>query len=365
MIRLENVSLSYPIFNANGRSLKRQLLSLGGGRLRSDHGHVTVRALNNVSMTIEDGDRVGLIGFNGAGKTTLLRVLAGVYQPSSGTIERIGRVAPLFEVATGLDAECTGYENIILKALTLGLSRREAEGILQDVATFTELGDYLEVPVRTYSSGMMMRLAFAVCTSIEADIILMDEWIGVGDGHFLRKAAERLHQFVNRSRILVLASHSNDLILQTCNKGALMNNGNLIAFGPVKDVMEQYQVLGDSPFFLPDSYVKANADLGDALRRGLVSAWTHFMSFGVFECRSLGNGVHLDQFSKDPVYLKAKEERDSVRAIQRIAEVLPYLRSFEPPPGWKPSSHTAFPEDFVPVDPADLIEPAERAAVGG
>lgn len=363
-IHLDNVDLSYPIFNANGRSLRRQLLQIGSGRMREDHGHVTVQALSRVSMRIEDGDRVGLIGFNGAGKTTLLRVLAGIYPPTAGTVQSEGRVAPFFEIASGFDLECTGYENIVLKAMSLGLSLKEARALREEVATFSELGNYLDVPVRTYSTGMLMRLAFAVCTSISADIVLMDEWIGVGDGHFLRKATDRLRDFVGRTRILVLASHSNDLILQLCNKAALMNGGVLVSMGPVEEVMGQYSVLGDSPFFLLDRYVEQNPDLEAAVRDGLVSAWTHFMSCGVFESRPLGNGVHLRQFSNDPVFLKAKEKGDAIAAIRRIGEVLPLLRSFEPPPGWKaPQGAPQLP--FVPLDPADMRDEPLQVASNG
>lgn len=354
MIRLQNVSVNYPVFNTRGRSLKHQVFGIAGGFLSNNAGHVTVNALSDISLAIEDGDRVGLLGFNGAGKSTLLRIMAGIYEPTSGVIERFGRVAPLLDISTGMNLECSGYENIILKALSLGLTKHEAKVILDEVAAFTELNDYLHVPIRTYSSGMMMRLAFAVCTSINADIILMDEWIGVGDSHFVRKASDRLQVFLDRSRILVFASHNNDLIREVCNKAILLNKGSVVTFGPIDEVMDQYRIIGDSPFFVPDKYMEVNKDLHPFREKGQLSSWSHFISMGVFESRCLGNGVHLDQFCKDPVFQKAKKERNAVAAVQRIAQVLPYLTSFECPPGWE-APKGSLPKDFVPANPADLI----------
>lgn len=356
-ILLDKVGVDFPIYNSDARSLKRSLLALGGGKLRKDDGRVSVRALSDVSMEIRDGDRIGLIGFNGAGKTTLLRVLAGIYSPCRGSIVRHGRVAPLFDVAMGMDMESTGYENIILKGLFLGLTRAEIDARLHDIAAFTELGNYLSVPVRTYSSGMLLRLAFAICTCIDPEIILMDEWIGVGDAHFLKKATDRLEDFVARSSILVLASHSNDLIRTTCNKAALMNQGTLVAYGPVDVVLSQYELLGTAPFFRPQKYLDANPDLAGPVRDGLVAPWTHFMTFGVFEPRPMGNGIHLDQFTADPVYLAAKTEGNAVMAIQRLAQVLPFMPGFEAPSGWTLPAETPLPADFVPRNGETLVIP--------
>ncbi|MDK1020497.1 MAG: ABC transporter ATP-binding protein [Candidatus Hydrogenedentes bacterium] len=241
-IQLDGVSVDFPLYSGASRSLKKRLLHLGsGGRIGRDAGdRICVQALHNVSFRLEDGDRVGVVGLNGAGKTTLLRVLSGVYEPSSGRVARDGQVAALFDVALGMDAEGTGYENIILRGMLLGLSRSQIDSRVDKIAEFTELGDYLAMPVRTYSSGMLLRLAFAVCTSVEPEILLLDEWIGVGDARFLEKARSRLEDFVGRSRIMALASHSNDLIRQVCNKAVLMHRGGVAAFGAVDEVLEQY-----------------------------------------------------------------------------------------------------------------------------
>ncbi len=188
--KLDSVTVDLPIYNARTRSLKSNLLFKGtGGRIgRDESNHVSVRALDNLSISIDHGDRIGLIGPNGAGKTTLLRVLAGVYQPTKGHIWRQGRTVSLFETSLGIDYESTGYENMILRGLLLGLSPSEVRERVDEIAHFTELGNYLEMPVRTYSAGMMLRLAFAVCTCRTPEILLLDEWIGVGDAAFVEKA---------------------------------------------------------------------------------------------------------------------------------------------------------------------------------
>ncbi|MBC93340.1 MAG: sugar ABC transporter ATP-binding protein [Rhodospirillaceae bacterium] len=242
-IYLEDVAVDFPLYSGASRSLKTSLLHLGsGGRIGRDlSDRMCVQALHNISFELNNGDRVGIVGPNGAGKTTLLRVLSGVYEPSSGKIFRSGKVAALFDVALGMDTEATGYENITMRGMLLGLSRSEINSKVDEIADFTELGDYLKIPVRTYSSGMLLRLAFAVCTSVEPEILLMDEWIGVGDAKFLEKAKSRLDDFVSRSQILALASHSNDLIRQVCNKAVLIDKGGIISYGEVTEVLEMYE----------------------------------------------------------------------------------------------------------------------------
>ncbi|MBI36940.1 MAG: sugar ABC transporter ATP-binding protein [Alphaproteobacteria bacterium] len=242
-IHLRNVDVDFPLYSGASRSLKTSLLHLGsGGRIgRTVSDRMCVQALTKVSLQLKDGDRLGIIGPNGSGKTTLLRVLSSIYEPSAGQVFIEGSVASLFDVALGMDTEGTGYENITLRGMLLGLSRSEIEKKVHDIAEFTELGDYLSIPVRTYSSGMLLRLAFAVCTSVEPEILLMDEWIGVGDARFLEKARVRLDDFVHGSSILALASHSNDLIRQVCNKAVLMDKGSVSAFGEVKEIIEYYE----------------------------------------------------------------------------------------------------------------------------
>jgi len=177
-----------------------------------------VKALNNITLDLKDGDRLGVMGPNGAGKSTLLRTLAGVYHPTSGSIDVSGSIASLIDISLGMDGEATGYENIRMRAIMMGIKLKQIKTIEEEIAEFTELGKFLELPIRTYSTGMHMRLGFAVSTTVPADIILMDEWLSVGDSDFLIKAEKRLHDFIQKSSILVLASHSEDLISKLTNQ---------------------------------------------------------------------------------------------------------------------------------------------------
>lgn len=243
-IDLQSVGVDFPLYGGGSRLLTKRLMHLGtGGRIGRDASdRVCVQALRDVSLAFQHGDRVGLIGHNGAGKTTLLRVLAGVYEPSHGHVRCDGQPVALFDPSLGMDMEATGYENIILRGLILGLSPKEIREHAGAIAEFTELGDYLAMPVRTYSSGMMLRLAFAVSTSISPDILLMDEWIVAGDSQFMDKARKRMESFVGQSNILVLASHSIDLIERWCDKAVLLEKGRVTAFGPIKDVITRYEL---------------------------------------------------------------------------------------------------------------------------
>ncbi len=240
-IELSNVSIVFPIYCAGNRSFKNVVLAATtGGRIGRAANHVIVQALDNVSFTLQDGDRVALIGHNGAGKTTLLRVLAGIFQPASGWVRVDGRVTPMFDVNLGIDPESTGYENIVLRGLYLGLTRAEIMRRRDAVAEFTELGQFLGFPVRTYSAGMQARLAFAMATCIDPDILLLDEGIAAGDANFLEKANERLDQFIRRAGILVLASHSAELVRRFCNKAIVMYHGQIKCVGSVDEAMQMY-----------------------------------------------------------------------------------------------------------------------------
>ena len=242
-LRLDAVTVDFPIYGADARSLKNSLLRKGtGGLIGRDAGNrLSVRALDDVTLAFERGDRVGLLGANGAGKTTLLRVLAGVYRPTRGRVLRRGRVASLFDVSLGMEPDATGYENIRVRGALLGLTPAEVRQRSGDIAAFTELGDYLAMPVRTYSTGMMLRLAFAVCTCIEPEILLMDEWIGVGDAAFVEKAERRMEEFVGRAGILVLASHDPGLLARVCATGVHLDAGRVKACGPIGDLLKAYE----------------------------------------------------------------------------------------------------------------------------
>ena len=241
-IQLDNVSVTFPIYDASSRSLKKRLVGAAtGGRIQSEAGPSVVQALEDVTVHFQHGDRVGLVGHNGAGKTTLLRVLAGIYEPGSGTVRVEGHVAPLFDISLGMDTESNGYENIVLRGLFLGMSRAEIKARMDEVAEFTELGSFLELPIRTYSAGMRMRLAFAVSTAIQPDILLLDEGIGAGDAAFLEKANRRLQAFTDKAAIIVLASHSEHLVSQLCRTSVLLEHGRVVDVGKTDEILVLYR----------------------------------------------------------------------------------------------------------------------------
>jgi len=237
-ITLNNVSLTYPIFDSKTAASSPE----GAGRIeKRKHGGLGLKALDQVSLSIEQGDRVGLIGRNGSGKSTLLRMIAGIYTPDEGDIRVNGQTAGLFEVGLGMRVEATGRRNIILRALMEGDSRAEAETRVQAIADFVELRDFLDLPVRTYSQGMMMRLAFALTTSFGADIALLDEWIGAGDKNFRVKAEARMQDIVDKAGIVVLASHSPDLIMKHCRHAIWLDQGAVKMSGDVETVVSAYE----------------------------------------------------------------------------------------------------------------------------
>jgi ABC-type polysaccharide/polyol phosphate transport system ATPase subunit len=242
-ITLSNVVTEFPIYGAQP-SLRTALLGHVGGVLRRGSNgaakRVVVRALDNVSLAINHGDQVGILGHNGAGKSTLLRVLAGIYEPTSGSISIDGRVSPLFSTSPGLHPDDTGYENIITCGLLLGMTRDEIERKLPEIEAFTELSDYLALPVRTYSSGMVVRLGFAMATAINPEILLLDEELGAGDARFATRAANRVRAMIERSSIMVLASHSDELIRQMCKRAILLDRGRVVADGPTEEVLAIY-----------------------------------------------------------------------------------------------------------------------------
>jgi ABC-type polysaccharide/polyol phosphate transport system ATPase subunit len=242
-LSLENVNVSFPIYHGGSRSLKKSLLFRGsGGQLASDASHrIVVQALRNISLQFRTGDRVALVGTNGAGKTTLLRAMAGVHEPVTGVIKSVGRISPMFDISLGIDGDMSGYDNIRLRGLILGLSATEIEDRMADIVGFTELGEYLDIPVRTYSSGMMTRLTFAVATCFAPEIVLMDEWIIAGDAAFLVKAQQRIETFVEKAGILVLASHSNEICRRWCNKAVWMERGEVKLQGDIESVLASYE----------------------------------------------------------------------------------------------------------------------------
>ena len=242
-IDLQRVSVSFPVYQIGARSLKKRILSSGsGGRVARDaDDRITIDALRDINISLSHGDRLALIGPNGAGKTTLLRVMAGIYEPSQGTVTVRGRISPMFDIGLGIDPELSGYDNIRIRGLLLGLSTQEIEELLPNISEFTELAEYLDLPVRTYSSGMILRLTFAVATCFAADILLMDEWILAGDAQFMNKAKARIDSFVSRASAFVLATHNLEVCRRWCNRAALLELGRIVALGPIDDVVAEYE----------------------------------------------------------------------------------------------------------------------------
>lgn len=229
-IDARSVTVDYPILDMSRRSFKKDALSwVTGGKMGgASGGHVTIRALDSVSLQVPAGERLGLLGHNGSGKSTLLKVMAGVYHPTGGEIKCAGRVTSLLDLTLGMELEATGYENIFLRGALLGVSPREIKKIINDIADFSGLEDYLKLPIRTYSSGMLVRLGFSISTAFPADIILMDEWLGVGDAEFQSAANKRLQFMADNAAVLVLASHSPELIEKTCTRCVRLEHGKII-----------------------------------------------------------------------------------------------------------------------------------------
>lgn len=244
MIQLKNVVLDFP---SSTKKLKKSLLIPGslqstGGIINYDaKGRASVRALDDVSLSFSAGDRVALVGHNGAGKTTLLRVMAGLYPPTLGRVSVEGRVAPLLNLSFGLDGDASGLENVWFRGLYLGMSRSEIASKLEDIVAFSELGDFINLPLRTYSSGMRARLAFAISTHVDSDVLLLDEVVATGDANFFQKASQKLQGSISQSKIMVLASHSNRVLRDLCNKAVFLEHGKVVATGHIDDVLTEYK----------------------------------------------------------------------------------------------------------------------------
>ena len=241
-VSLRNVHLDLPIYDISAQSLKKRVMRMGrrNSIAEDNTGVIIVKAINDLSLQLRSGDRLGLIGHNGAGKSTLLRVMAGIYPPSGGELQVHGRSVPLLDIALGMDELSTGRQNIRLRGLLLGMSSPEIKRKTDEIAEFTELGDYLDLPLRTYSNGMRLRLAFAISTAVDADILLLDEVLGVGDAAFQEKAEARLQELHDRAEIVVLAIHSDETIRRSCNKVLWMDSGKARMIGPVEEVLHAY-----------------------------------------------------------------------------------------------------------------------------
>lgn len=240
-IIFEHVNIDFPIYNARNRSLKNKVMQAAtGGKVSFGAEGTIIRSLEDVSFEIREGERVGIVGHNGAGKSTLLRALSNVYAPTAGRVEIVGEIGSLVDIGLGIDGEATGRENIFIRGALLGLKRKEIEDRFEEIVEFSELGEFINMPVRTYSSGMHLRLAFAVATIIRPEILIMDEWLSVGDASFTEKAEKRLNSLVKSSRILIIASHSRELIERICTRAMWFEHGKLILDSSPKEVCTAY-----------------------------------------------------------------------------------------------------------------------------
>lgn len=242
LIDLQGVCVDFPVFNATGRSLKKRLMRVAiGGQLNEDAtGVVVIRALENLNFKINDGEKVALLGHNGAGKTTLLRVLSSVYTPTSGSAIIRGKLGSLIDISLGIDPEASGLENIYIRGRLLGMTAAEIKAKTPEIVEYSELGDFIEMPVRTYSSGMHMRLAFTISTSLRPEILLMDEWLSVGDEGFKNKAEARMREVVQSTSILVIATHSRELAMNTCTRAIWLEHGEIRMDATPEEVCQAY-----------------------------------------------------------------------------------------------------------------------------
>ncbi|WP_241645998.1 ABC transporter ATP-binding protein [Rosenbergiella metrosideri] len=241
LIKLEGASLDFPIYDAASRSIKKNFIGFAtGGKLGSKNGRAVVTALSNLDIEINDGERVGLIGHNGSGKTTLLRMFSKVYYPTSGDAKIVGSIGSLVSISLGINPEFTGRENIYIRGALLGLNKKEISSKIDDIISFTDLGDFIDMPVRTYSSGMQMRLGFSVSTIFKPQILIMDEWLSVGDEGFKDKAERRLSEIISSTKILILASHSYELLSKNCTRIIWLEHGKVKMDGSPEQVLSHY-----------------------------------------------------------------------------------------------------------------------------
>jgi ABC-type polysaccharide/polyol phosphate transport system ATPase subunit len=242
-IDLRSVYVEFPVYNVNARSFKKHFMRIatGGAVMEDANKHIIVSALRDINITFEHGDRIGLIGHNGAGKSTLLRLLAGIYEPTRGDLRIDGHISSLLDIMQGIEGEFTGYENIIMRGTLLGLSRKEINAKVKEISEFTGLGDYLSMPIRTYSAGMKVRLAFAVSAAISPDILLIDEVLSVGDANFIEKAENKMISLLDQSSIVIMANHSDESIKRFCNKALLLDGGVIKYFGDVHEAHRLYE----------------------------------------------------------------------------------------------------------------------------
>jgi ABC-type polysaccharide/polyol phosphate transport system ATPase subunit len=242
-IKLDDASVTFAIYNTKTRSVRHNIFKAVGGRVSNIDHNVYINAVDNVSLEIKDGDKIGLIGHNGAGKSTMLKLVSGIYEPTKGSVKIDGSVSSLTDITMGMDPENSGYDNIIMRLIFMGLTFKQAREKIDEIIDFSELGEYIDLPMRTYSTGMYTRLAFTIATSIIPDILVMDEMIGAGDASFIKKTKQRSLEMVAQTKIMVLSSHDMNLLKEICNYGIWMEKGKIVMRGPIQDVIAQYSVI--------------------------------------------------------------------------------------------------------------------------
>ncbi len=257
-VEVTGLSVDFPLYHGTSRSLKKTMLSSLSGRMSEDSKHrVVVEALRDVNFRLHPGDRLGLVGGNGAGKTTLLRTLAGIYEPVSGRVRVQGSLNALLDPNLGMNPELTGRENIMLRGLYNGLDAAAIARLEEDVRSFAGLDHFMDLPVRVFSSGMVVRLGFALATAIKPQVLLMDEWFLAGDAAFMEKARERLEGMVRGAEVLVLSTHAPAVTLDWCSRVIWMENGRVRDDGPAQDVVHRYLQASAAPMPAPVAAVAA------------------------------------------------------------------------------------------------------------
>jgi len=229
IIDINNLTIEYPVYGIRNLSLKTKIFQdvIGGSLFKNTNNLITIKAIENISLKLYPGDRVALIGHNGSGKSSLLKAIAGIYSPTNGSINVNGSITSMLDITIGLNNDSTGLENIIISGLLMGLSKEKIKGLKDEIIDFSGLNDFIHLPLRTYSSGMAMRLAFSIASTISSDIILIDEWISVGDSEFSLKVKNRLNEMIMKSKVMVIASHDLELCQKICNKFIHLENGRI------------------------------------------------------------------------------------------------------------------------------------------
>ncbi len=239
-IELEHACLDYYLYGTSSRSFKSALLQAAtGGILKKEENILKVQALKDITLKLEEGDRLGLIGHNGAGKSTLLRLLAKIYEPTSGKVEVSGLTNCLFDLLVGLDSSLTGYENIKLRGLISGLHPKLVQESIPQITDFAELGGFIHMPIKTYSAGMLVRLGFSIVTHINTEILLIDEVVSVGDAGFVTKAKQKMKDLINKTKIVVISTHDHNLIKEFCNRILCLEHGKVKFLGKTEEFFQQ------------------------------------------------------------------------------------------------------------------------------